>query len=417
MSPTSKSRKKKRGRQGPGYEWVDPEPEAVRQPPAWFAGSTRAVLSGADELVSAAGPRELEQATCELLGEQLHRVVHEGQSGLWFDWWFEELATAAAARVRDADDLGGEWRLLHGMAAIGPPALRSFARHQVNSLGKLVRRRPAFRCQPRWLGLTHLVKATGEVWRMDNAYGTRIGVLAGLSYPHGADPSVFLLDIDACEFTTLANAGAYDDLERAAAAWRALVGDTAGRAEPVEVRSGEQLSCLAYCDLGEDLIGDETRNRLDNWFRANRCVHDLAHALRKSPRLWSPPVSLYDLDIEPMTREFRGWYADRHGTEPDQDAVDGLAEEWLEGVLPETRYSISPHRVRSRRSLIDDGWLPDDPATVAVRPLLAEWARWLGERSGLPPELVDRAAAEAAVVRNEEPALSDVHGKNGSVLG
>jgi hypothetical protein len=46
--------------------------------------------------------------------------------------------------------------------------------------------------------------------------------------------------------------------------------------------------------------------------------------------------------------------------------------------------------------LIDDGWIQDDPATAAVKSLLCEWARWLGERSGLPAELVDRATAEAA---------------------
>jgi hypothetical protein len=117
-------------------------------------------------------------------------------------------------------------------------------------------------------------------------------------HPHGADPSVFLFDIDASGFTTLTNAGAYEDLPQAAAAWRTLVGDTAEGTAPVEVRTGEQLSCLACCDTGDEITGDETRNRLDNWFRANRCVHDLAHALRKSrccgrplyrcTRTWTP---------------------------------------------------------------------------------------------------------------------------------
>jgi hypothetical protein len=399
MSPASKVRKKKRNVRRSSSEWIDHEPEAVRERPSWFAESIAAVLGNTAVLSQATGPRELEQATCELLGEQMHRAVHEVGHNLWFNWWFEELTVAAADRVRDADDLAGDWLLLHGLAAIGSPALRSFARHQVNALLKAARRRPAFARLPRWLASSHLVKATGEVWRMQDAYGTRLAVLAGMSYPHGANPSVFLFDIDACGFTTMTHAGAYDDLAQAAAAWRTLVGATADGTEPVEVRTGEQLSCLAHCDVGGDMInGDETRDLLDNWFRANRCIHDLAHALRKSPRLWPDPESLYhDLDTEPMATEFSSWYAERHGTAPEQDTVEALADEWLEGTLPETRYSISPHRVEFHTELIDGDWIPDHPATAAVKAMFADWARWLAERSGLPAELAGQVTDQAAL--------------------
>jgi hypothetical protein len=37
-------------------------------------------------------------------------------------------------------------------------------------------------------------------------------------YPGGVDPSVYLLDIDACGDTVLAGVGIFDDLESAAAA-------------------------------------------------------------------------------------------------------------------------------------------------------------------------------------------------------
>lgn len=393
MSPVSKGRKNKKHRtQGAGYEPIELEPETTREQPPWFAKSIEAVLGNTAALVAATGPRAMEQATCELLGEQLHRAVHEEGSGLWFDWWFQELAEATAARVLDADDLGGEWRLLHGLAAIGSPALRSFVRYQINGLLKVVRRRPAFAKQPHWLALLHRVKATGEVWRMQNAYGTRIAVIAGMSYPHGTDPSVFLFDIDACGFTTLAHAGAFDDVRQAAAAWRTLVGDTADGAEPVGVTTGEQLSCVAYCDTDDDIMGGETRDRMDNLFRANRCVHDLALALRKTGRVWPAPVSLYrDLDTESMSLEFTSWYTDRHGAEPDPEAAEALAEEWLEAKLPETRYSISPHRIAFQRELIDGEWIPDDPFTKAVTSLFDDWAHWLGERSGLPTDLIERA--------------------------
>jgi hypothetical protein len=401
MSPVSRGRKKKRSRQQPEPEWIDDdyvdewidqEPEDTRQQPSWFATSIKAVLDGTDSLVGATGPRELEQATCELIGAQLYRAVYEERSGLSFDWWFKELTVAAAATIREADDLGGEWRLLHGLAAVGSPTLRSFVRHQVNSLLRIVRRRPAFTQQPRWLGMSHQVKATGEVWRLQDAYGTRLAILAAMTYQHNTSQSVFLFDIDTCGFTTLVHAGAYDDVPQAAAAWRTLVGDAADGADPVEVRTGEQLSSLAYLDTAEGIMGDETRDRLDNWFRANRCIHDLAHALRKSALLWPPPTSLYDdLNTEPLVNEFSAWYADQHGTEPDPEAVEALAEEWLEGILPSTQYLVSPHRTTFHRVLIDDNWIPDHPGTEALKSTVEPWVRWLGTKSGLSAELIDRA--------------------------
>lgn len=388
MSPVSKNRGKKRGSKRPNHEWTDPEPGPL---PPWFAPSIEAILRHTDSLVRTTGPRELEQATCARLGEQLYPAVREEREGVRLDWWFAELTAATAARVRESADLTGDWWLLHGLAAIGPPALRSFARQQINNLLPAVRRRPG--AHPRWLATTHLVKATGEVWRMQDTYGTRIAVLARMSYRHGTDPSVFLFDIDACGFPELAGAGSYDDLDQAAAAWRAGVGDTADGTEPVEVRTGEELSCLDYCDIGTERVsGDETRDRLDNWFRAQRCLHDLALALRKTPLLWPERESVFDdLDLDPMATEFSLWYAEQHGEEPDPEIVEALTEEWLEGALPETRYLISPHRVAHRRALIVDCWPSDQPSTVTVLSLLVEWTRWLGRRAGLSAELIDRA--------------------------
>ena len=57
-------------------------------------------------------------------------------------------------------------------------------------------------------------------------YHTRFAVLAECGYPRGADPHVFLLDIDACVTATAADAGVFDSLDQAAAAWREGEGDT-----------------------------------------------------------------------------------------------------------------------------------------------------------------------------------------------
>jgi hypothetical protein len=194
---------------------------------------------------------------------------------------------------------------------------------------------------------------------MRDAYGTRIALIAGFSYPEGVDRSVFLVDIDACGIIEIVHAGVFDDVQQAATAWRALVGDTAENARPERVETAERLRCLVYCDSGEDILrGTESRTVLDNWFRARRRIHDLTEALQRQGISLPALRSLYhDLDPDPMIEAFTGWYVQRHGTEPDPETVGALAQEWMEGTLPETWHAVSPHRVEFQLALIND-WRP-----------------------------------------------------------
>jgi hypothetical protein len=83
------------------------------QRPAWFDSATKAVLDRAGVVMAARRPRELDQATAELLGAELQRVLREEREGLWFSWWFEDLAEAATARIREqvaAGAAGGSHR-------------------------------------------------------------------------------------------------------------------------------------------------------------------------------------------------------------------------------------------------------------------------------------------------------------------
>src|ERR1019366_7425389 len=240
MSPVSRGRKaktkktKKRGAGRPGTAGrgagdllTDASPSGFaalqsltgpRRRPGWFDASVNGVVDRAGVLMAARGPRELEQATAELAGAELYVAVREERHGMWFDWWFQELTDAAAARAREAAGGGARAREgLPGGAAAG---------------------------QPEWLRLLPRIAATGEVWEMHDAYGTRFAVIAGFSYPGGADPSVFLFDIDACGFVRLASAGVFDDVEQAAAAWRALAGEAASSARPGPVETAERLYCL-----------------------------------------------------------------------------------------------------------------------------------------------------------------------------
>jgi hypothetical protein len=434
MSPVSRGRKaktkktKKRGSgrpatagRGAGDLLTDASPSdfaalqsltGPRRRPGWFDASVNGVVDRAGVLMAARGPRELEQATAELAGAELYVAVREERHGMWFDWWFQELTDAAAARAREA--AGGQdgawqepWRLLHGLTSIGSPALRSVAE---DALARAREGLPggAAAGQPEWLRLLPRIAATGEVWEMHDAYGTRFAVIAGLSYPGCADPSVFLFDIDACGFVRLASAGVFDDVDQAAAAWRALAGEAASSARPGPVETAERLYCLVHLDAGEELVsGSESRAVMDNWFRASRRLRDLAQALRTRGMPLPAATSLYQgIDTAPMAQAFTRWFAGRHGTAPDPEVVGAVAEEWLEGALPGTWHAASPHRAQFQLALISD-WIPDHPVTVGAKALLPEWVRWNGEQSGLPGHLIARAVGAAEGSRSPSDCPAD----------
>lgn len=109
----------------------------------------------------------------------------------------------------------------------------------------------------------------------------------------------------------------------------------------------------------------------------------------------------HDIDVTPMADPFTQWYAERNGREPDQEAVEALTEEWLEGMLPGTEHAVSPRRTEYFRELISD-W-QDDPVTDAALVLLPEWVRWNGEQAGVPAFLIDRAVS-AAPASPDQPA-------------
>jgi hypothetical protein len=230
---------------------------------------------------------------------------------------------------------------------------------------------------------------------MRDGYGTRFGVIAGFSYPGGVDPSVYLLDLDACGLVRLAGAGVFDDMESAAASWRDQVGVSAEGVTPAAA-TPESLTCLVYCEHEEeDVIGDESRTVMDNWFRAPRRIRDIDDALRERGVVLPEYSPRYrDIDVAPMADPFAMWYSERHGHEPVREAAEALAVEWLEGMLPGTEHSVSPHRSEHFRELIGD-WL-DDPVTDAVRALLPEWVRWNGEQAGVPAALIERAVSAAS---------------------
>jgi hypothetical protein len=375
-----------------------------RERPAWFSPSIGRMLRQQDAVMAATGPRELEQAVAELTGAEVYWALNEARSGLWFEWWFEDLVRAAADHVKAeaAGESGGwqsPWRLLHGLAAIGSPALRSAAMQAVKDAGRALTPRQSA-AAPDWLGLCPDGSVTGGVWAMRDDYRTRFAVLAECGYPGGVDPHVFLLDIDACVAVTPVHAAVFDSLDQAVAAWRESKGDTAGTAVPKPVADYSQLGFLVHCDVSPNgpFRGDEPRGYADNLFRANRRTHDIADAMATRGHRWPGESGLHHgrtVAAEAMAEAFGDWHERLHGRELSSEVIRWLAGDWVLGTLPGYENAVSPHRVRALLAYMDDDWLPEEPATAAAYELLPEWVRWNGEQAGVPRPLIERSAAVA----------------------
>jgi hypothetical protein len=377
----------------------------------WFDPAIAAVLDQAHVVLEAQHPRALERLTSQLIGAQLHQVLMADRAGLWFERWFDELVSATEARVREQAD-GGAWeapfRLLHGLAAIGTPAAAQPALAAANRLRKLIGRVPGQDTGPRWPLDVRRLRADGDVVRLRDVWGTRYAVIAGFSYG-GRDRSVFLLDVDTDFYNIVVGAGDFDDTEQAAAAWRQRVGDAATDARVQPVDHVDQLDCLVHLDMDEaSLPAIPDRSVTDNWFGAQRRLAELRKVLRRSGTGPIVAASLYNVDTDPAVEEFTQWFCGRHGAEPDREAAEALADEWMSGVIPETRYSVSPARLHHQCELIND-WIDDELTHTAIG-LLPDWVNWLTERAEHAEpwrmQLVDALSTEVALETTRHGAPS-----------
>ena len=74
----------------------------------------------------------------------------------------------------------------------------------------------------------------------------------------------------------------------------------------------------------------------------------------------------------------------------------------MSGVIPETRFSVSPSRLRHQCELISD-WVDDELTRMAIA-LLPDWVTWLADR-GQYPEPLRTQLADAAARRS--PAVHE----------
>ncbi|SRR6266487_744721 len=395
MSPVSRKRKPKKTRKsrpplrsGRPAGW--PKPVAA----AWWPERIGDVLAGAGGLLDAGGPRELEQATAELIGGVLHRALAEETMGFALQAWLGALVDDAGERASLEN-----WYLLHGVAAIAPEALAVSARHGIERLGA------HGLTGPEWLAWMSGVAPTGEVHVLRDAYGSRFGVVMACGYPDaapsGAGDHVYLLDVDACSCVVdVVDAAVHEDLAAASEAWRAAVGIPAASAMPGPVDAALLADLLPRTGRAEHgVIGGESRRRMDNYYRMLRRGDDLAAALAAAGRplpaetRWMHEAR-HGVPIDTYVGDFLAWYAARGPVPADGEAVEALAEAWLDGTVEETRLSCSPHRIRELQSRIGIEW-QGDPLTEPVAALLPEWTRWCVYRTGLDSELATRSVAAA----------------------
>ncbi|WP_410576065.1 hypothetical protein [Amycolatopsis sp. lyj-108] len=228
--------------------------------------------------------------------------------------------------MSNAEPRQEHWLPLQGMGAIAPPGFESFVRASVSRLRKALRSE----ILPEWPRLAAKIKASGDVWELHDVYGTRLGVLAAFCYPGDTAPTVYLFEIDTSWIPRLSGGGVYDSVDQAADAWRNRFGGTAA---PEPITDPGRLEGLVNRSL--DLLGDESRTALDNWYRAERRYLALDTAL-KNRGLRLPPSRSYYTGIDPtvMAVPVKAWHLETFGNEPDDLVVEELAAEWMEGASP-----------------------------------------------------------------------------------
>lgn len=377
---------------------LDESREATR---SWWQPSIKQMLADAPVLLDAAGPRELEQATAELLGATLHRAISEQTTGFALLEWLTCLIDTAGRAGRSRAGSAGSRYLLHGITALAP---RSIAPARLSRLGG-----PGTD-DPEWLAATGTVTPTGEVYLLTDGYQTRFGVLVGCHRPSWDDGGeVFLLDVDACTPVIRPfDAGVYDSRDAAAQAWRDTVGQSAAGAELAEAEPALLAELLPFPTADPGVIGDESRRLMDNYFRILRRSDDLRAVLADAgtplptDTEWSR--GLYcDVPVDPYLDAFTAWYTGRNGTAPDGQAIRWLIEEWTHGTIARTRLACSPHRIVDVRDRIALEW-NDDPAAKAALALIPAWVHWCAEQTGLTPDLTGRAHSTATSPRTAPPA-------------
>lgn len=371
---------------------------------SWWPDSHVEVLNAASALLRCAGPGELDDAVCDLLGRHWRGLYEVHDAGLAEIEWLEGLIDAAKGRAGEP----GVRRLLYGIALIATPGLADLAldvlRHAPTGSDEQ---------EPAWLGDPPALTASSDILILRDAYGLRFGLLARVTGP-SAQPRTYLFDVDLCHgFYAVLDSGYHPDTGAATAAWRGLVGSSAASAEPEPATDDVLPYVLPGAGLIDGLFGQPLSERhFTELYRGDRIVFAIVDALEAAGR----PVTWPDHDTRQaddlaasLAERFTAWAAHNHvdlppAAGPDDDVVASLVHDWVNpGMSEALALACSPHRIAAFTAYLNDDWWEDQRARALE--VLQPWVRFCLEhtgRTGQPAEEVlawaDRAAREPAAV-------------------
>ncbi len=272
----------------------------------WWEASHDEVLASAAALTDCDGPEDLEQATAELIGDQLWQRLQTEVAGHDYLGWMSGLIDVIGERRAES----GAWLLAYGLAAICPQPHRD---RLLTVIGQ--GRGEARSVAPPWLPLVPQLRVDGDPQVVVDGYGGRYGLMVDLARP-GAAARTYLIDLDLCLPFVSPPSGWHADSGSAVAAWRAQVGPSADAVRP-QPAGGELLVQLLPRDLddiGPTLIGNESRDQLAEFFRMRRVVEQVRSSLGLDDAL-PPPIA--EKAVRSRVDDFLAWCADRDGAVPD----------------------------------------------------------------------------------------------------
>lgn len=353
-------------------------------------------VTAADRLVAELVPTartstdsDLEDDICAQFGRRLWEVQQGPvDDEIDPDQLAQATITAAATAVRSAladvadepDGWRAPWHVLATTARIVPPPASSLAAEVIARLrqapgGRVLPVRPA------------TAPVSGEALWTRDVYGSRFGVTAAFTRPDGPD-RWYLWDVDACGHrSAVVHSGYYATQEHALAAWQAGVGPVAaGDATFGPVDDPSLLAGLIIQPAGPEWTGPSDLGQCCEYLRGGRLAADLF--TRHRPPMTARPG---DLDATTAEVEFATWLRARRPERaepvPDETIME-LADSWLLDGPPALYNTCSPHRIAFTVLHLRNYYRDDFVAELMD--LLPDWAAWLAERNGTPPELAAR---------------------------
>jgi hypothetical protein len=360
---------------------------------AWWPDSFARVLDDAAALLGCTGPRQLEQATAELIGAELADRIQRHAGGHEPFSWMDGLIAAAAGRWAE----GGTWYLLHGLAAI------CAERHRGVIIEVLAAQSGPVDA-PDWLRVTPSLAVPATARLLVDGYGCRYGLLLDVIRP-GERPRTYLIDVDPCSAAvSVPLAGMYPDQDAAVTAWRVQVGPSAAVSRP-RPAPPELLAQLLPGDggpFGVPMIGHETPRQLAEFYRIRRLTEALTEAMAKVgtslPERRPRPTQVKQAKrSSALATAYLHWCAEQDLPRPDREPVEWLAEDWCQHHPDPTALGASPHRISAFLSYFL-GFYADSPERAAAVDVLPTWIRYCLDFADVPPDLAAPALALAGQI-------------------